>query len=209
MDSGCSSWLVKDGVPEKELHSVKLRDGPIPMWVAGGHTVSATAEWSSLLPLADGSHQIVRGLSTKHVTGNLGDVDMEPIIEEIREAARKSEALPGSDAALKIQSPKVISGDIDMLIGSKYLSIYPEPVFSTTEGLTIYRSKFLTYNSEETACVGGPSKAFADMVQQMGHTDAINMLSRILENLRFCPNPIQAGDHKEVLPPDRDKLKKY
>lgn len=51
MDGGCSSWLAKDGVPQNELRSVKLRDGPIPMWVAGGHTVTADAEWASLLPL--------------------------------------------------------------------------------------------------------------------------------------------------------------
>ena len=62
MDNGCSSWLVKNGVPENELKSAKLRDGPIPMWVAGGHTVYASAEWASLLPLNNGFHQIVKGL---------------------------------------------------------------------------------------------------------------------------------------------------
>ena len=59
MDCGCSSWLVKNRVPENELKSVKLRDGPIPMFVAGGHTVHATAEWASLLPLTNGSNQII------------------------------------------------------------------------------------------------------------------------------------------------------
>ena len=33
------------------------------MGVASGITVNASAEWASLLPFADGGHQIVRGLT--------------------------------------------------------------------------------------------------------------------------------------------------
>ena len=57
------------------------------MGVAGGHTVFATAEWASLLSLVDGSHQIVRGLSSSMVTSNFGDICMEHVIEEIKDTA--------------------------------------------------------------------------------------------------------------------------
>ena len=115
MDNGCSSWLVKDGVPEKELMSIKLRDGPIPMGVASGHTVFATAEWASLLPLADSSHQIVRGLSFIMVTGNFGDLHLDPITEELKEAGRNAEG-PGVDEVKRLRAPKEISREVDMLI---------------------------------------------------------------------------------------------
>ena len=80
------------------------------MWVAGGHTVTATAEWASMLPLENGYHQIVRGLSTETVTGPFGDFSMEPILEEIRESARNSSS-PGSKAVFKLRTPKEIKGD--------------------------------------------------------------------------------------------------
>ena len=38
MDGGCSSWLAKNGVPENELKSIKLKQGPLKMFVAGDHT---------------------------------------------------------------------------------------------------------------------------------------------------------------------------
>ena len=180
MDSGCSSWLVKDGVPEKELKSIKLRDGPIPMGVAGGHTVYATAEWASLLPLADGSHQIVRGLSSNMVTGNFGDIHMDPIIEEVKEAGRNTEG-PGVDEVKRLRAPKEISGEVDMLIGSRYLSIFPEPVFSTNDGLTLYKSKFLPQVQGEVSCIGGPSKALSQLVRTGGVVNVINMFTRIIE----------------------------
>ena len=63
IDSGCNFWLAEEGIPETELKSCKLADGPIPMGVAGGQTMNASAEWASLLPIGDGGHQIVRGLT--------------------------------------------------------------------------------------------------------------------------------------------------
>ena len=106
---------MKDGVPEKELKLIKLRDGPIPIRVAGGHTVFATAEWASLLPLADSSHQIVRGLSSNMVTGNFGDLHLDPITEELKEAGRNAEG-PGVDEVKRLRAPKEISREVDMLI---------------------------------------------------------------------------------------------
>ena len=157
LDGGCSSWLAKDGVPQKELKSCKLRDGPIGMYVAGGHVATADAEWSSTIPLADGNSQTVRGLTVKNVTSRLGDIDMSSIMKEIRKAANKSDS-PGRKTALKLRAPEVVSGEVDMLIGIKYNSVFPEPVFTTPEGLTLYKSKFLAPKDGELGCVGGRTK---------------------------------------------------
>ena len=64
IDSGCNCWVARSGIPETELVSCKLRSGPIPMGVASAITVNAEAEWASLLPLADGGNQVVRGVSS-------------------------------------------------------------------------------------------------------------------------------------------------
>ena len=44
IDSGCNCWVAEGGIPQKELVSVQLEDGPIPINVAGGSTVYALAE---------------------------------------------------------------------------------------------------------------------------------------------------------------------
>ena len=43
-DSGCNCAIFRDGVPQQQLTSLKLRDGPIPIDVATGVTVHALGE---------------------------------------------------------------------------------------------------------------------------------------------------------------------
>ena len=84
IDSGANCWLAKDTVPQSELTSMKLMDGPIPIGVASGKTVFASAEWASLIPLSDGSYQSVRGLTLDKVTGDMTELNLVPIFEQIK-----------------------------------------------------------------------------------------------------------------------------
>ena len=167
----CEEWR-----PENELRSAKLRSGPIPMWVAGGHTVYATAEWASLLPLNNGCHQIVKGLSVDTVTGPFGDIDMAPVMNEIKKVAKNNKEVN------RLRAPQNVSGDTDMLIGIGLNCVFPEPVFTTPEGLTLFKSKFLPGCEGEIACVGGPSKAFSAIANQVGVSQVISMFTRITDN---------------------------
>ena len=54
------------------------------MSVAGGLTVEASAEWVSLLPLSDGSNQIVRGLTLPEVTVDMPDIQMGKVFSAIK-----------------------------------------------------------------------------------------------------------------------------
>ena len=78
-----------------------------------------------------------------------------------------------------------------MLIGSKYLSLFPEPVFSTPEGLTLYKSKFLPNVEGELSCIGGPSKALSHLVTTGGVTNVINMFTRMLEKTNLLPRELK------------------
>ena len=146
------------------------------MWVAGGHTVYATAEWASLLPLSNGCHQIVKGLSVDTVTGPFGDIDMAPVMDEIKKVANNNKEVH------TLKAPKNVSGDTDMLIGIGLNCVFPEPVFTTPEGLTLFKSKFLPGCEGEIACVGGPSKAFSAIANQAGVSQVISMFTRITAN---------------------------
>ena len=181
LDNGCNSWLVKDGVPQNELTSTKLRDGPINLGVAGGHTVQALAEWSSLLPMDNGYYQTVRGLSVADVTGNLGKIDMKPVMDELLKAARNSSD-PNSKLVGKLKAPREISGETDMLIGIHFQNLFPTPIFSTPEGLTLFRSKLMPNNEGEVACIGGPSKALEKMTEMAGVSTIMSMFARAVES---------------------------
>ena len=86
------------------------------------------------------------------MTGNFGSIEMTPIVKEVQESATIT-GKESLEAVRGLRVPKEISGEVDMLIGIKYLSIFPEPVFSTPEGLTIFKSKFLPQVAGEIACI--------------------------------------------------------
>ena len=78
-----------------------------------------------MLPLNNGFHQIVKGLSVDQVTGRFGNIDMGPVMGEIRTAAKNDKMVA------KLRAPKVVTGETDMLIGIKYNILSPEPIFTT------------------------------------------------------------------------------
>ena len=79
IDNGCNCCIMRDGVPEKELNSCKLRDGPIKIDVATGITVHASGEWGCLLPLQNGQQQLVRGLTVPKVTSDMPVLNLRPV----------------------------------------------------------------------------------------------------------------------------------
>jgi len=83
IDSGANCWLANDDIPQKELESSLLTPGPIPLGVAGGMQVNASAEWGSMLPLSDGTFQCVRGLTLERVTGPMQKLNLGPLFEQI------------------------------------------------------------------------------------------------------------------------------
>ena len=61
-----------------------MRSGPIPCGVASGISVNAKAEWASLIPLADGGAQAVRGLTMPNVTQEMPEVNMLEVFNTIK-----------------------------------------------------------------------------------------------------------------------------
>ena len=90
LDSGCNCWLAEEGIPESEFISVKLSDGPIPLSVASGITTYASAEYASLLPLANGNFQAVRGLTLPTVTGDMPLLNLVPTFDQIKRECKSN-----------------------------------------------------------------------------------------------------------------------
>ena len=84
IDSGANCCIMSDGIPQRELNSCKLQDGPISIDVATGLVVHASGELGSALPLSDGSHQLLRGLTVPRVTLDMPRTRLEPWFEKVK-----------------------------------------------------------------------------------------------------------------------------
>ena len=150
IDSGANCWLARDGIPQNEFVSAKLADGPIPLYVASGITTYASAEYGSLIPLADGNFQAVRGLTLSKVTADMPQLSLTSAFEHIKSQCSENKNVTN----LKI--PNVVGGCVDMILGIKYQSIYPIPVHTFPSGLTVFQSKLKPDATGALACIGGP-----------------------------------------------------
>ena len=126
-----------------------LRSGPIPLDVATGITVNASAEWGMCLPLNDGSYQAVRGLTVQKVTSDMPKLKLRKVLQQL-------EAENEEIRSHQIQIPEELGGGIDMILGIQYNMLHPTVLFSMPNGLTIYKSKLLPAEPNEIACIGGP-----------------------------------------------------
>ena len=106
-------------------------------------------------------------MSVDDVTGPFPEIDMNPIIEELRDSAMQSNS-PLKKMILNLRAPKSASGQTDMLLGMKHWNLFPEPLYSTPAGLTLFKNKFLSNGGGELTCIGGPSKALAKMMEHFG-----------------------------------------
>ena len=134
IDSGCNCFVAKEDVVKNELNAFKARDGPIPMGVAGGKTVAASGEWAAVLPLLDGGHQVVKGLTMDKLTLDMPKVNLRKLLDACEEEYGPVEAIQGYKA------PEIVGGSMDMIMGICYQNIYPESIYTYPNGLAVYKT---------------------------------------------------------------------
>ena len=80
IDNGCNCAILKDGIPQREFNSCMLRSGPIQIDVATGVQVEAQGEWGTVLPLNDGSYQVLRALTVPRVTSQMPTLHLRALL---------------------------------------------------------------------------------------------------------------------------------
>ena len=175
-DSGANFWFAKESVTKK-LISVQTFRGALPINIAGDNVVYSTGEWAAAIPLADGSYQGVRGLTMKHVVGQMPRFSLARNLKQIQEEYKLNKQLQ------QLAVPDVLGGEIDMILGSKYLKIYPEPIQVTPSGLTVSRSKFRSPGGKEAAVISGPVKFLNQIFQSMNAKDCMDSMKAMLLTL--------------------------
>ena len=177
IDTGANCWLSKEGIPEKEFISVKLADGPIPLSVAGGSTAYASAEYASLLPLVNGNYQAVRGLTLKRVTGCMPELSLTAAYDQIKQQCSKNRRIQN------IKVPSIVGGEVQMILGIKYQSIYPEIIHTFPSGLTVFESKLQPAEPGALACIGGPISCLESLLGNLGAPSTLSYMANLVQNV--------------------------
>lgn len=176
IDPGCNCAIMKDGIPQVQFKSCKLQSGPIGIDVATGISVNAEAEWGINLPLADGSHQAVRGLTVSKVTSDMPKLMLRKVFEKIKQSNKDFDHQ-------NIKIPKELGGEVHMILGIQFNKLHPEPIFTMPNGLTVYKSKLLPANPNELACIGGPIEALDTLVVSAGAKSTIRVMGHLIRSI--------------------------
>ena len=171
-DSGANLWFAVESVTKK-LVCVRTHKGKLPINIAGGQVIYATGEWAAALPLDDGTFQGVRGLTMKSVVGQMPRFNLERTLNEVKQKYKQNSTLQ------KLKIPEVLGGDIDMIIGSKYLKIYPDPVQVTPSGLTVSVSK-LRAPGGRCAVITGPVRIINQIFETKHARDCMESMKAML-----------------------------
>ena len=161
-DTGCYAYLMKEGVQHELGPSVLKTRGPFNVTGVGNTAVVVNDEWQTSLPLRDGSRQAVEGWTVNQVTANLPIVDLSMAVKEVKEDKPVDQKLQN----LNVQM--FGGGDCDILLGLMYTSIFPIPVHSLENGLTIYELQVSSHNPEIDSLIGGPHSSFEYLANHMG-----------------------------------------
>ena len=184
-DTGCGSILFKSGVPEKELQGCVLKTkGPYNVGAVGGTSVKVNDEFMVTVSLVDGSRQVCQGWSIDRNTDALPYVDLRQAERDLKSS------LPNNPELQQLHSPPQIGGEVDVLMGILYQNIFPRPVHSLSNGLTIYEMRVTPHDPHLNAAIGGPHSSFRYMAQQIGGVAMLfaNLTQR-LENFKVYGPP--------------------
>ena len=77
----------------KKLISVQTFKGSLPINTAGDNVIYATGEWAAAIPMADGSYQGVRGLTMKHVVGQMPRFSLARTLKQVQAEYKKNSLL--------------------------------------------------------------------------------------------------------------------
>ena len=179
-DTGCGSVLFKTGVPEKELKGCVLKTkGPFQVGGVGGTSVKVNDEFMVTISLADNTRQICEGWTIDRITDALPFVDLRQAERDLKSSD------PDNVELQQLQCPPQIGGEVDVLMGILYSNIFPRPVHSLSNGLTIYEMRVTPHDPQLNAVIGGPHSSFRFMAQDIGGIAILFAnLSQQLENYK-------------------------
>ena len=166
-DNGCSHAVFLEGVPGEELRGQIVCKGPFQIHGVGGLSTKALDEWVTCVKRADGKIQLIQGLTVPKVTSDFPFIQLSTAVAEIKADD------PANHVLQSCKVPPMVGGAVDILLGSKYLSIFPQQVHTLPCGLTIYKSQLASHDGHFDSCIGGPHSSFSVLADLAGGTSQL------------------------------------
>ena len=173
-DSGCADFISRhEAVQKLGSNAVQEYNGPIILGGVGDvQTQSLHGIYTVNIPLFNGKSASLSGVCLDKITTTFPTYPLQGKVEtDIHHAFKES----GGDIRTLPKLQKSIGGDIDFMIGIKYLRYHPEMIFQLPSGLTIYRSMFQNADGGR-GVIGGPHKVFT-FIEQHFNIESTNNLT--------------------------------
>ena len=155
--------------------------GPVLLGGVGSiQTQSTHGIYKVMLPLHDGSDAVFAGVCLDKVTTIF---PMYPLQGQVQHDIEQAYKANGGNTDDLPALPEAVGGDVDFLIGIRYLRYHPEPIFTLPSGLTIYQSPFLNADGTQ-GVVGGPHAIFTE-VSKAHYTERGSQSSHFSEQLQL------------------------
>ena len=127
------------------------------------------------MPLHDGKNIHLSGICLDKITYTFPTYPLNEVERDIHKAFLKS---GGDPSDLPKLSPHV-GGDSDLMIGIQYLKYYPVKMFELPNGLSIYKSQFMSSDGSR-GIVAGLHRIFSEIHKRLGNNH-VNMSAYIKE----------------------------
>ena len=167
-DSGCSDLICKKSAIDRLTQLGKatlVEPGPINISGVGDtRTVSENGIYNVSLPLGSGGEALMQGLCLNKVTGVFPTFSLKKAEKDIKNHYKKS----GGDVGKLPRLPSKVGGEVDIMIGVKYLKYFPEKVYKLPNGLTLYDSFFENFDGSK-GVIAGPHSSFTKEWERVGH----------------------------------------
>ena len=177
-DTGCKDFLCRfESVQTLGNRANQEFDGQIGVRGVGGiGTNSPHGIYSVKLPLTSGKDAIFVGSCLERLTEDFPNYPLEGAVErDIRNSYFKKFGNYKNLPAL----PSSVGGQIDFMIGIKYLRHYPVLIFELPSGLSIYKSRFENHDGS-LGVIGGPHRIFSE-IEKMCHVSKTFFISNQLK----------------------------
>ena len=153
-DTGCSDMVSRFNAIQRIGDKAKLEvKGPTLLGGVGDvKTESQHGIYQVRIPLHNGKNAVLTGVCLDQITRTF---PLYPLQGKIQNDIIDEYVKVGGIANDLPHLPKCAGGDVDFMIGSKYLRYHPEPIFTLPSGLTIYKSPFVNADGSR-GVIGGP-----------------------------------------------------
>jgi len=163
-DSGCSDFVVRDNAIKRLGENSRLEySGQVKLGGIGDViTKSSKGIYSVKIPTYNNQIALFTGACLPNITTTFPKYPLDGQVQlDIFKAYRQQ----GGDINNLPKLPSSVGGDVDMMIGIKYLRYHPEPIFQLPSGLTIYKSIFKNADGSR-GVIGGPHHIFTLIEKQ-------------------------------------------